>query len=128
MITVLLWTAPFLILAGVTALAWSILAGHERLACLRRTIATRAAKALLTTAIVILGGLLKVAGPVAIPVVRAVTAACGVARHPAWWARYARTRRHPAPGPGREDGEKLTREEHQVLGNLSAGRDVRSRT
>jgi hypothetical protein len=115
-------------LAGCAAYAWSVLAGHERLTCLRRAVAARAAKALLTTAIVIIGGLLKVTGPVVTPATRIVTAACTVARHPAWWARYARTRRHPAPGPGRDDGEKLTREEHQVLGNLSAGRDVRSRT
>ena len=30
----------------------------------------------------------------------------------------------PVPG----DGERLTREEIQVLGNIAAGRDVRSRT
>ena len=48
--------------------------------------------------------------------------------HSAWWARYARARWHPAPGPGRDDGEELTGEEEQVLDGLSAGRDVRSRT
>ena len=51
-----------------------------------------------------------------------------IATHPAWWARYARARWHPAPGPGRDDGEELTGEEEQVLDGLSAGRDVRSRT
>ena len=30
--------------------------------------------------------------------------------------------------PVKADGEKLTREETQALGNLDAGRDVRSRT
>ncbi len=40
-------------------------------------------------------------------------------------ARWAwRCRGKPVPG----DGEKLTREEIQVLGNLDDGRDVRSRT
>ena len=57
-----------------------------------------------------------------------VTAACGIARHSAWRARYARARWHPAPGPGRDDGEELTGEEEQALDGLSAGRDVRSRT
>jgi len=106
-----------------------VIAGHKRLSCLRRVIATRVAKVLLTVVIAIIGGLLKVAGPVITPAMRAGAAACAVARHPAWWARYARTRRHPAPGPGRDDGEGLlTREESQVLGNIEAGRDVRSRT
>jgi DNA-binding NarL/FixJ family response regulator len=127
-VTALAWAAPFLILGGVIALAWSILAGHEQLACLPRTITTHAARALLTVAIVITGGLLKVAGPALIPAARITAAACGVARHPAWWARYARARRHPAPGPGRDDGGKLSREEHQVLRNLAEGRDVRART
>ena len=40
-------------------------------------------------------------------------------------ARWAwRCRGKPVPG----DGEGLTREEIQVLGNIEAGRDVRSRT
>ena len=40
-------------------------------------------------------------------------------------ARFAwRCRGKPVPG----DGEKLSREEIQVLGNLAAGRDVRTRT
>ena len=40
-------------------------------------------------------------------------------------ARFAwRCRGKPVPA----DGEKLTREEIQVLGNLDAGRDVRART
>jgi hypothetical protein len=51
-----------------------------------------------------------------------------VARHPVWYARYALARRHPIPGPGRDDGEKLTLEEAEALGNLAAGRDVRTRT
>ena len=41
-------------------------------------------------------------------------------------ARWAWRCRSRAPVPG--DGERLTREEIQVLGNLAAGRDVRSRT
>ncbi len=39
------------------------------------------------------------------------------------WAWHCRGR-PPVPG----DGEDLTREEIQALGNLAAGRDVRSRT
>lgn len=40
-------------------------------------------------------------------------------------ARWAwRCRGKPVPG----DGEKLSREEIQALGNLAAGRDVRTRT
>jgi len=40
-------------------------------------------------------------------------------------ARWAwRCRGKPVPG----DGEKLSREEIQALGNLAAGRDVRART
>ena len=40
-------------------------------------------------------------------------------------ARWAwRCRGKPVPG----DGEKLTRDEAEALGNLAAGRDVRART
>ena len=47
------------------------------------------------------------------------------ARRAVLLARWAwRCRGKPVPG----DGEKLTREELQVLGNLDAGRDVRTRT
>jgi hypothetical protein len=42
----LAWAAPFLILAGITAIAWSLLAGH-RISCLPRVIAYRAARAVL---------------------------------------------------------------------------------
>jgi hypothetical protein len=40
--TVLLWAAPFLVLGGAVAIAWSILAGHRRVACLRHAIGVRA--------------------------------------------------------------------------------------
>jgi hypothetical protein len=84
--------------------------GHARLSCLGRTLAIRAATVLIRAAIT------------AIQLAHA-------ARHPAWWARYARARlRGPIPGPGRDDGEDLTREEIQVLSSLAAGRDVRSST
>lgn len=79
--------AVSLILAGVAAIAWSLLAGH-RISCLPRTIAYRARRAVLL-------------------------------------ARWAwRCRGKPVP----RDGEKLTVAEIRVLGNLDAGRDVRSRT
>jgi len=86
-ITVLLWAAPFLALGGVTAIAWSILDGHQ-VRCLPRVIAYRATRAVLRVR----------------------------------WAW--RCRGKPVP----DDGEDLTREEIQVLGNLAAGRDVRART
>jgi hypothetical protein len=79
--------AVVLILGGVIAIAWSILAGH-RLSCLPRVIAYRVAWAVLRVR----------------------------------WAW--RCRGKPVP----DDGEKLTRAEAQVLGDLDAGRDVRSRT
>ena len=122
------YTAAVLILIGCITRIARVLPGRERLACLRYAISARITKGLLTVVIAIIGGLLKVTGPVITPAMRIVAAACTVARHPSWWARYARTRRHPAPGPGRGDGEELTREETQALGNLAAGRDVRSRT
>ncbi len=56
---------------------------------------------------------------VAVLAVRAVRSAAVRAR----WAWRCRGR-PPVPG----DGEGLTREEIRVLGNLAAGRDVRSRT
>jgi hypothetical protein len=83
----LAWASPFLILAGVTAIAYSLLGGHQA-RCLPRVIAYRAARAVLR-------------------------------------ARWA-WRCHGKPVP--DDGEDLTREEIQVLGNLEAGRDVRTRT
>jgi hypothetical protein len=47
------------------------------------------------------------------------------ARYAILRARWAwRCRGRPVP----RDGEKLTTEEAQVLGNLAAGRDVRTRT
>jgi hypothetical protein len=83
----LAWSAPFLILAGITAIAYSLLSGH-RIRCLPRVIAYRATRAVLR-------------------------------------ARWAwRCRGKPVPG----DGDKLTRDETQALGNLAAGRDVRTRT
>ena len=44
--TALARSAPYLILAGVAAIAWSILAGH-RIRCLPRVIAYRATRAVL---------------------------------------------------------------------------------
>jgi hypothetical protein len=108
-VNVAAYTACILVLLGCCAYAVSVLADHESLACLPRTLAIQAATMLIRVAIT------------AIQVAQA-------ARHLTWWARYARTRRHPAPGPGRDDGEDLTREEIQVLGNLEAGRDVRTTT
>jgi hypothetical protein len=107
--TALAYTACILVLLSCCAYARSVQAGHQRLACLPRTLAIQAATILIRVAIT------------AIQLAQA-------ARHLTWWARYARTRRHPVPGPGRDDGEDLTREELQVLGNLAAGRDVRTRT
>ena len=104
------YTVVTVVLLGCCAYAASVLADHERLACLPRTLAIQAATTLIRVAIT------------AIQLAQA-------ARHLTWWARYARTRRHPVPGPGRDDGAGLlTREELQVLGNLAAGRDVRART
>jgi hypothetical protein len=74
-------------------------------ACLRRTAVTRAARILLTAAV-----------PAAWVI--------GRARAAILRARWAwRCRGRPVPG----DGEQLTRDEIQALGNLIAGRDVRSR-
>jgi hypothetical protein len=87
-VTAALWSAPFLTLGGVAAIAWSILAGH-RIRCLPRVIAYRAARAVLR-------------------------------------ARWAWRCRVGPPVP--DDGVPVTFEEAQVLGNLAAGRDVRSRT
>jgi hypothetical protein len=42
----LAWAAPFLILGGVAAIAWSMLGGH-RIRCLPRVIAYRTARAVL---------------------------------------------------------------------------------
>jgi len=77
-------------------------------ACLRRTAATRAARTLLAAAV---------------PAAWAI----GRARAAILRARWAwRCRGNP---PVRDEGgEKLSREEFQVLGNLAAGRDVRART
>jgi hypothetical protein len=108
-VTAAAYTVVIVVLLGCCAYAASVLPGHQRLACLPRTLAIQAATTLIRAAIT------------------AIQAA-QAARHLTWWARYARTRRHPVPGPGRDDGEDLTREELQVLGNLEAGRDVRART
>ena len=105
--TAALWAAPFLVLAGCAAYALSVLPGHQRPGCLRRTIALRVTRAVLTVLIA------------ALSVTGAVRAA-GVRARWAWRCRG----RPPVP----DDGEDLTREEIQVLGNLAAGRDVRSRT
>ena len=75
-------------------------------ACLRRTIAVRAARTLLRAAV-----------PAAWAIGRARAAIVRVR-----WAW--RCRGKPVPG----DGEPLTRDEIQALGNLAAGRDVRART
>jgi hypothetical protein len=99
-------TAAVLILAGWVAYGVSILPGHARLSCLGRTVAARIIRALLIAAIAILG-------------IRAVRTAVLRAR----WAWRCRGK-PPVP----DDGEDLTREEIRVLGNLAAGRDVRSRT
>jgi hypothetical protein len=88
-VTAAAWAAPFLILAGAAAIAWSVLGGHQ-VRCLPRVIAFRARYAVLR----------------------------------ARWAWRCRGR----PPVRDEGGEKLTREEARVLGNLGAGRDVRSRT
>jgi hypothetical protein len=87
------------------ACAFAVLPGHARPGCLGRAVGFRAARALLTAAIAVLS-----LRPARTAVLR---------------ARWAwRCRGRPVPG----DGEKLTREESQALGNLAAGRDVRSRT
>ena len=105
MTTALACFALTLALAGLTAYGGRCLPRHERPGCLRRTIATRAARALTAAAIAVLS-----LSPVRRAVVR---------------VRWAwRCRGRPVPG----DGERLTRAEIQVLGNLDAGRDVRSRT
>jgi hypothetical protein len=78
-------------------------------ACLRRTITVRAAKMLIRAAIT------------AIHLARA-------ARHPVWYARYARARlRGPVPGLP-DDGEELTYEEIRALGAIVSGHPERSRT
>lgn len=50
--TALAWAAPFLILGGVTAIAWSRLAGH-RIRCLPRVIAYRTARTALRALIAV---------------------------------------------------------------------------
>jgi hypothetical protein len=97
------------VIAGCSLYTRTVLRGHQpgpaRYGCLRRTAAHRAATALLGAAIAILS----------ITWVRTA-----VLR-----ARWA-WRCHGKPVPG--DGERLTRDEIQALGNLAAGRDTRSRT
>jgi hypothetical protein len=83
--TVLLWASPYLILAGVAAIAWSILAGHERLACLRRSPGVRA---LMTwTRLLIL----------AVPGLKQLAYLRRVARYHLMRRRYARRMRGPLP-------------------------------
>ena len=83
-------------------------------ACLRRTIAIRAARTLLRAAV-----------PAAWAIGRARTAVVRVR----WaWRCRPRWRYRGRPPVRDEGGEKLTRDEIQALGNLAAGRDVRSRT
>ena len=84
------------VIAGCAALAWSILAGHERLACLRRSIGIHA----------LIGWTLA-----------CITAvyAWRTVRHPLRYARYlaARaTRRIPRRDP---DGEPLDRDEMRAF-------------
>jgi hypothetical protein len=90
------------------AYAWRVLPGHARPGCLRRTTGVRVTSAVLTVLIAVL----RVTGAVRAAVVR---------------ARWA-WRCHGRPPVPRRGEEKLTGEEIQALGNLAAGRDVRSRT
>src|SRR5438034_10146440 len=98
--TATLWAAPFLVLGGTGAYAWCVLAGHQRAACLRRTLAVRAA-----------GALLRAAVPAAW--------AIGRTRYAVLRARWAWRCRGRPPVPGRGE-DRLTREESRVLGNLAA--------
>jgi hypothetical protein len=97
------------VLAGCGLYTRTALRGHQpgpaRYGCLRRTTTHRAATALLGAAIAILS--------------------IGWVRTAVLRARWAwRCRGKPVPG----DGETLTYEEIVALGNLAAGRDVRTRT
>jgi hypothetical protein len=84
-VTAAAWAAPFLILGGVAAIAWSMLAGHERLACLRRSPGVRA---LMTwTRLLIL----------AVPGLKQLAYLRRVARYHLMRRRYARRMRGPLP-------------------------------
>ena len=102
MITAALWATPFLILAGACAGAWCILAGHERAACLRRSIGIHALIACTGAAVA------------AVYIWRTV-------RHPLRYARYLAARvirRIPRRDP---DGEPLDRDEMRVFTGICRG-------
>jgi hypothetical protein len=91
-VTALAWAAPFLILAGIAVYAYAVGAGHERLACLRRSAGIHA----------LIGWTLACI---------AAVYAWRTVRHPLLYARYLAVRIIRRPGRRDPDGEPLDRDE-----------------